>query len=331
MSHPYSLSLTPLVLAILLGMAPYDSAASVTTPSESKNSQTAPNSATTQADDEASEDVKLLDQLEGEVNPFTPHWTGKIGLSYSNQPSQAGQGQITKETSFTGTYSFTEGGHYTSLGLVGGQQKTEGTDTDYGELSLEGGLGLDFFLPSLNLMMQRGSSALQSDTATLTLGFMLWEPLEAGMTLSGGLDSHQGTVSQVLGTTTKLAQKFADKIVEIDGGNLTPGIFLNYTPADFLTLTLSSQQAYDDTYQVQNVTHTVVISLNQEDRVRSITLGANITFLKNFELDLSGQSGQEDYPAGTVYSLILGKTVTYNTPTSQPFKGFSFALNYNID
>ncbi len=311
------------MLAILLAIAAYAHGAAGANVNGGKTLQSAPNSSSSQADNDAAEDVKLLDQIEKEVNNFTPHWTGQVGLTYSNQPSQAGQGQITREMNFTGTYNFTESGHYSSVGLVGGQQKVEGADTAYGELTMAGGLGLGSFLPSLEMDLQRGASALNSNTATLTFGFMIWDPLEAGLTLAGGLNSHQGPLSQILGSS--------DKIIEIDGGNFTPGIFLTLLPADFLTLTLSSQQAYDDTYQAQNITHTIVKKLNQEDKVRSITFGVNLTFLKNFEFEISGQTGQEDYPAGTVYSYILGKTVTYATPTSQPFKGFSFGLVYNIE
>src|ERR1035438_2885354 len=80
--------------------------------------------------------------------PFAPYWSGEAGLSYSNQPSHLGQGQIQRQLSLTGIYNFTESGTYTSVGAVAGRQIVEGTDSNYGQLNLEGELGLDFFQPS---------------------------------------------------------------------------------------------------------------------------------------------------------------------------------------
>jgi hypothetical protein len=47
-------------------------------------------------------------------------------------------------------------------------------------------------------------------------------------------------------------------------------------------------------------------------------------------LELSGQVGQEFYPAGTVYSTVLKKTVTFATPTTENFSGFTMGLTYNF-
>ncbi len=253
--------------------------------------------------------------------PFVPHWTGQLGLAYSSQPSQLGQGQITRDLTFTGTYEITESGHFFSLGLTGGQQKVEGADTNYGGMALNGGLGLGFFLPSLSLAMQVGSAALNSIDSTLTLNFQIFEPLTAGLLVEGGTESHQGPNPITQDTTT---------LVEIDSANISGGVVIGFVPWDFLSLSLTGQQEYSVTYQWQTLSQSLQKNLNQGERIPSVSLGADVTFLKDFVLELSGQVGQEFYPAGTVYSSVLKKTVTFAKPTTQNFSGFSMGLMYNF-
>ncbi|HTA76170.1 MAG TPA: hypothetical protein VK791_03315 [bacterium] len=267
-------------------------------------------------------DAKDDDDSDEPEKPFIPHWTGQLGASYSNQPSQQGQGQIQRQLSLTGTYNFTESGHYASVGLAAGKQMVEGSDSNYGQLNLDGGLGLGFFQPSLAFQFQRGESALNSFTSTLTLDFQLWDPFTIGLIMSGGLQSQQGPLSQVLGTT--------DTTVEIDSRSYSSGLMAEFVPWDFLTLSLTASNAYSNTYQIQNVKRTVAKALDQTDNIPSLTLGTDITFLTDFTLALGLQAGYENLPAGTVYSPILGKTVDFSAPSTQNFTGYSFGLTYSF-
>src|SRR5208282_555112 len=107
--------------------------------------------------------------------PFVPHWSGQVGYTYSNQPSSGGQGQIQNQVGLTGTYNFTESGHYMALGIIGGQQLVNQANTNFGEITLEGGLGFDFFNPALELTTQQGAQALSSFGSNLTLGLKPWD------------------------------------------------------------------------------------------------------------------------------------------------------------
>lgn len=270
-------------------------------------------------------DQAVEDEEEGvdDTKPFVPHWTGQTGITYSTQNTQQGQGQIQKEASFTGTYNFTESGHYLSLGLTGGQESLEGNTSNYGEITLEGGLGLGVFLPSLQFTTQQGALALNSNTLTLTLYFQLWDPLQIGPQFAAGLQSHQGPVSQVTGTS--------DRIDQIDSGDLEPGVVVTFTPWDFLDLITTLQQEYDNTFDVQNTTHTTVTAVNQRDVISSLTFESDVTFWKILEVELSIQLGQENLPAGSTYSPVLGKTVYNSTATTSNFTGYTAALMYNFN
>ncbi len=256
--------------------------------------------------------------------PFKAHWTGAIDISYSNQPSTQGGGQIQRQLGFTGTDLFTEEGTtYLSLGVVAGRQIVEGTDTNYGQFIAGGGLGFGFFQPSLELQWQAGESGLDSKDSTLTLNFQLWDPFTIGLTEAVGLSGHQGPVSEFV---TK-----SDRTVEIDTGSWTQGIAMAFVPWDFLTLTWNGQNEYSDTYRAQLIDSGKSIPVNQRDTILSTTLGADITFLKDFVFGLSYQKGLEYYPAGTVYSPITGSTVTFSQPTTSAFTGYTASLTYNLD
>jgi hypothetical protein len=265
------------------------------------------------------------DDQDEEDKPFIPHWTGQLGLTYSTQPNSQGQGQVSKELNFTGTYDITESGHFFSMGLTGGQELLEGTNTNYGEVTLEGGLGFGFFQPGLSFSLQQGASALYSYSSTLTLDFELFDFLTVGLIGGGGLESHQGPSNSIYPNAVN-----PDSILEVDSGDWTAGLSLSFVPWDFLTFSLTGQQEIDVTFQTRNISHTTSTSLNQSDRMPSLTLEAEVTFLKNFQLELSAQVGHEYLPAGTVYNARLGRTVTNITPSDQAFSGYTLGLIYNI-
>lgn len=263
---------------------------------------------------------------EGE-KPFVPHWTGELGLSYSNQPDPQGQSQSTEELSMTGIYNINEDQTYFSLELAAGQQDLEGSRTNYGTLTVEGAYGFGFFQPSLALAQQEGASALNSTTATLTLNFQLLDPLTVGLLGDGGWQSHQGPVS----TFSPLASN-GDSVEEGDSYNWMWGAQATFDAWDNLSFSLTGEAEYDDTYQFQNIFHTVVRAThNQYDQVDSLTLGADLTFLKDFILDLSLQDGEEFQPAGVFYSPVRKRTLFNAKPTEESFSALTVALEYNFE
>ena len=192
----------------------------------------------------------------------------------------------------------------------------EGVNTNYGELTLEGGLGIGSFLPTLTLEDQQGSSDLIARTVTTDMNFQIVDPVELGFTFSGGTNTHQGPVSSVSSTS-----KYPDKIVQIDSHDLLGGVILTLVPLDFETLTLTGEDEYDNTDDIQNITHTTNTKINQADQIASAILVTETTFFKDYILELAIQAGTEYFPKGTVYSPILAKTVTFSAPlppTSPP-------------
>lgn len=124
--------------------------------------------------------------------PFVPHWSGQVGYTYSNQPSAGGQGQIQNQVGLTGTYNFTEDGHYMALGIIGGQQLVNQANTNFGEITLEGGLGFDFFNPALELTAEQGAQALSSFGSVLTLAFKPWDALTLSLIGGGEFKATRG-------------------------------------------------------------------------------------------------------------------------------------------
>ncbi len=277
------------------------------------------------SDADKEEIEKDLDEIETEM--FRPNWTAQLEISRSSQPSQTGQGQVQTELDFTGTDHLTEGGDYFSPSGGVGSQKVEKVATGYGKVSVEGGLGIGFFQPSLNVQLERGQTALNSNTLTANLNFQVLEPLTIGMSFSGTIESHNGPASLVGATAVTLAET----TVAIDSRDGSGSLMVEYNPWDFLGFTLTGEQEYDDTYQVQGLRHLKTVALNEQDQIDSISLMADWTFLKDFELQLTGQIGAENLPAGTVYSPIQAETITLTQPTIEPFKGYTLALLYNFD
>jgi hypothetical protein len=244
-----------------------------------------------------------------------------MGFTYSNMPSAGGQGQQIEQLGLTGTYNFTEGGHFLSMGIGGGEELLEGAETNFGEITLEGGLGLGFFNPSLELMTQQGASALNTFGSTLTLGLKPLDELTFGLIGGGGLQSHQGPPPT----------QSTDRIDEIDGYNYSGELQVSWETSDLLTLSLTGETEWDTTYQWQNVPHTEVHGLNNEtDYMPSLTLGIDANFTKNYEVELDLQAGKEYEPAGLFYSPKKAKFIFNPKPVEQDFQGLSLALNYNF-
>jgi Tetratricopeptide repeat len=271
-----------------------------------------------QGDERAIEDQ--IDDIESEM--FQPHWTASLGMVYSGQPSQTGGGQSQGELDFTGTDNLAESGSYFSAGAGAGRQKLEGGTTNFGKAVLGGGVGWGIFLPTLSLQLERGESALNSNSLTAGFNFQVLDSLSLGLSLGGTLESHDGPASLVAGNS--------GTTVEVDDRDGSVGASATYAPWDFLGLTLAGSVETDDTYQIQGLKHQVKISLNQSVQTDSISLMADLTLLGDWDLQLTGQAGVEDYPAGTVYSPVQGKTITFSQPTSEAFKGYSFALLYDF-
>ncbi len=271
---------------------------------------------------ESASGEKDEDQEDNKNEPFKPNWTGQVGYTFSSQ-SSLGQAEINQEISLTGTYNFSESGHYFSVVSGGGQEMLEGSPTSYGTFSGEGGLGLGVFKPSLVLAFQQGAQALNSYDATLSLNFELLKALEVGPMLEGNPESHQGPLSEVLRGTS-------DKINEIDSVDWIAGLVATVTPWDFLEFSLTGEESYSRTYQWQNILHTAQHDLNETERIPSVTLACDLTFLTDFVLALSIQEGREYFPAGINYSPILKETVNFAVPTTVNFSGYSIGLTYNL-
>jgi hypothetical protein len=272
-------------------------------------------------DEQKKEITQEIDDIEDAM--FHPHWTAQLGLTSAGQPSQTGQGQITNELDFTGTDHLTEGGHYWAVGAGLGSQKVEGSQTGYTKATLEGGLGLGFFLPSLEFMYQKGQTALSSPALTATLNFQVFDPLTLGMSFNGALENHNGPESIVGGSS--------GVTIQIDDANWSSSLVGTFQAWDFLSFTLTGTQEYSVTYQVEGLKSKVTVPVDEAEQINSISLMADWTFLKNFELQVTAQTGVENLPAGTVYSVIQAKTVTATQASTENFNGYTLALLYNFD
>jgi hypothetical protein len=259
---------------------------------------------------------------EEEETPFVPHWSGQVGYTYSNQPSSSGQGQVQNQVGLTGTYNLTESGHFVALGIIGGQQLVSGANTNFGEITLEGGLGFDFFNPALELTAEQGAQALSSFGSVLTLGFKPWDVFTLSLISGGGLQSHQGPPPTFS----------TDKIDEVDEYNYNGEVQVSVEPWDFLTFSLTAEDEWETTNQWQDVSHINVHTLkNETDQVPSLTLGIDSNITKNYEVELDLQAGKEYEPAGLFYSSKQAKFIFNPTTTEQDFKGISLSLNYNFE
>lgn len=276
---------------------------------------------------ESGEKDQEADEADAAEKPFAPHWTGEFGLTYSTQPDSQGQAQVTNELSMTGTYNLLENSTYVSLELTAGQQTLEGSPTNYGTLTAEGALGMGFFQPSLSFAQQRGAAALNSTTATLDLNFQLLDALTVGPLGGAGLESHQGPVS----TFSPLSAR-GDAFEEGDSYNWNWGGQATFEASDLFSTSLTFEDEYDDTYQFQDILHTVTIGLkNQYDRIVSLTLATDFTFWKDVSLDLSVEEGKEYEPAGVFYSPVKHRTLFNANPVEQDFEAYVLGITYSIE
>lgn len=296
-------------------------------PPETTPEKTGPETESQEPATATPEDGEKADESDEVEIPFVPHWTGQIELTYSTQPDSQGQPQDTSELSMTGIYNLLENNTYVSLELTAGQESLEGSPTNYGTLTGEGGLGIGIFQPILSIAQQRGAAALNSTTATLNLNFQVLEPLTLGPLAGAGVESHQGPVSSF----SPLASR-GDAFEEGDSYNWDWGAQATYEPSDFFSTSLTFEDEYDKTYQFQNVLHTVVVGVNnQYDRIVSLTLATDFTFWKDVALDLSLEEGEEYQPAGVFYSPVRHRTLFNAAPTEQNFTAYIVGMTYSIE
>ena len=260
---------------------------------------------------------------EDQQEPFKPAWSEVLSFTYSGQPSSAGSGQVQRELSFSGTDSLSEKGTSLTVGITGGEEIVEGAISNYGKLTAGGGIGLGFCTPSLTFDGQKGESALNSVDASLSVSLPVYSALTLELEGGGSFESHQGPVSAILGTS--------DNINQIDDRGWSYGAAASFQALDFLSATLTGSQAFSQTFQYENLSRTLVHSLDKTTRTDSLQLELAFTLGGGPELELAGELGQEDDPAGTVYSPALGKTVNFSKPTNQTFTGYTFTLAYNFE
>jgi len=258
---------------------------------------------------------------DSDEKPFKPHWENEFGLSASNQQA----GQSTSSLSYTGSYHFNESGSFLSGELALSQQKVEGVVSKTGNLTVTGGLGLGSFSPSLAVGFQGGESALKVFSGDLSLGIQLWDPFAISLSIGGNTGSHEGDISAFYPALTGQ--------VQIDTSSWNSSLGANFTPWDWWTLSLTVQNEYDLTYQLQATIRKVTfkIPVNQTDHITSLTLGLDFTLFKGFVLGFAPQVGQEYFPAGLVYSPNAGGLVNSATASTQNFGAGTLSITYTFE
>ena len=260
----------------------------------------------------------------GEEDAFKPHWDFQLGLTSSGTPGDKGGGGSSSDLSFTATDNFNKSGDFISFEGMGGRQKLEGSFAKYGDLSVSGGLGLGFFLPSLSLAAQNGDSALLSTTANLSLGFQIFDDIGFAVLMNGGFSSHQIPLSA-------LNPALSDTLVEIDSRNLGGGLSFTWATSEIFSFTLSGLTTTEITYQIQNLAHTVKVSSSGQSTVLpSGSFGFDWDFIKDFSLNVSLQRSEELEPSGISYSPSLSQVVDNPTATTLHFSGYSVGLTYSF-
>lgn len=252
--------------------------------------------------------------------PFKPYWENEIELGSANQQA----GQSTNTLSYTGTQYFDEAGDFLSAEAELSRQKVEGVVSNTGTLTVEGGLGIGFFSPSLSLGYEGGENAWRQFDGNLALGFQLWDPLDLNYTLGASVGNHQGDISAFYPSLAGNAQ--------IDTASWNTSLGPTFTPWDWWSISLTAQYEYDVTYQLQGIKHPgIKVPVNQADQIVSLALGLDFTLFKGFILDLSPQAGREYQPAGAVYSPLAGGLVVNSSPTTQNFVGGSVSVSYSFE
>ena len=258
---------------------------------------------------------------ESDEKPFKPHWENELGLSSSKQQA----GQNVTSISYTGSHHYDADGTFLSGEVEVSQQKVEGVLAKTGTLNATGGLGLGFFSPSMAIGLQGGESALHLITGDLSLGFQIWDPLSVVLSLGGNAGNHQGDVSAIIPALSGI-------MVQFDTSSWNSSLGMNFVPWDWWTISLTAQNEYDLTYQIQSINNaSKKMSVNQTDHIASLTLGLDFTLFKGFVLGISPQAGQEFLPAGFVVSPLSGGIVYTSTPTTQNFAAGTISVTYNFE
>lgn len=259
------------------------------------------------------------DSNDEENKPFKPYWDNQLELSSNNQQA----GQNTTSLTYTGTQHFDEGGDFLSLEGSLGRQKVEGVGSSTGTLTLNGGLGVGIFTPSLSVGLEGGESALKQFNGNLSLAFQFWEPFALTLSTGGNVGSHQGDVSAFYPNVSGL--------VQIDTASLNSSLGAAFVPWDWWTISLTLEGEFDDTYQLQLINHPMIkVPVAQTDKIASLTLGMDFTLFKDFVLGVSPEIGQEYFPAGAVYSPLAGGMVQNSTAKTQNFTSGTISLSLNF-
>jgi hypothetical protein len=267
------------------------------------------------------------DDEDGEDQPFKPYWENEFQLSYASQQA----GQLTTSLCYTGTHHFTEGGNFLSLEGVIQAQKIEGVRSNVDILTLEGGLGIGSFTPSLSLGYELGQNDWQQMDSTLTLGFQVMDPLTINYTLGGTIGHHSGNVTGYFSTAIQaiIAPQGQAVTGQIDTATVNTSLGFTVVPWDWWSITPTLGYEYDLTYQVQ--WPRLKEPINQADKTATLSLALDFTLFKGFILDLSPQVGQEYQPAGTFYSKLAGGFVSSTVPTTQNFTGGTVSVSYSFE
>ncbi len=259
---------------------------------------------------------------ESDEKPFKPHWENELGLSSSKQQA----GQNVTAVSYTGTHHYDADGTFLSGEVEVSQQKVEGVLSKTGTLNATGGLGLGFFSPSLAIGVQGGESALHLITGDLSLGFQIWDPFSVSLSLGGNAGNHQGDLSQIFPNSN------LPGTVQVDTSSWNSALGVIFAPWDWWTISLTFQNEYDLTYQLQSlVNKSAKLAINQTDHIASLTLGLDFTLFKGFVLGISPQVGQEYLPAGFVVSPLSGGIVYTSTATTQNFAAGTISVTYSFE
>lgn len=257
-------------------------------------------------------DSKKLSEGTG---PFKPYWGFMIGLNSSGTPGDQGGGQNANDISFTVTREFSEAGDFLSAGLMGGSQKVSGSFVKYGSLSLDGGLSLGIFTPSLSMTAQTGENTFALSSG-LNLGFQIFNDINFGVNFTGGLSNRQAPN------------------LELDSRNFGGGLSIIWATSDIFSLSLSGLTSAEAPYQLKvilpNQTLTIPLPNQQLVVIPSSAIGFNWAFIKDFTLSGSFQRSEEFEPAGLSYSPSLGEFTNNANPETLYFSGYNVGLTFSF-
>jgi hypothetical protein len=253
---------------------------------------------------------------------FNPYWDWTAQFSTTRQ--QAGQNIF--GLSFGGTWHLDEAGDYLGFSLQTSRLKVEGVTSTAGSASVNGGLGLGSFSPSLSLSVQGGENALKVLSGNLSLGFQIADPFSVNLSGGGSIGSHQGEAAQLFNLPAGI-----NPTIQIDTKSWYAGLGLSFYPWDGVALFWSVQNSYDITYQVENLARTIRVPYDQNIRVLSFDLGTDITLVRGWTLGLSAQAGNEYYPSGSAYSSNAGGVVESNAAVTYPFLSGTMSLSFSFE